>query len=114
MEGTPYEAHLILNDLILLAQKQKDMGKVKKYVFQDVKLYKDYKDELKERWEGTLPQIITFEIYVYLLEREGKIDEALKLAKWIKKEGISYPYYDRVKERLQGKLKNRGEDISSI
>lgn len=114
MEGTSYEAHLILNDLILLAQKQKDMGKVKKYVFQDVKLYKDYKDELKERWEGTLPQIITFEIYVYLLEREGKIDEALKLVEWIKKEGISYPYYDRVKERLQGKLKNRGEDISSI
>ncbi|GAB6065765.1 hypothetical protein JCM9492_08570 [Aquifex pyrophilus] len=109
MEGTPYEAHLILNDLILLAQKQKDLEKVKKYVLKDVELYEEYKDELRERWGGTLPQIMAFEVYVYLLEREGKIKEALELVQWIKKEGITYPYYEQVKERLLSKLRDSGE-----
>ena len=109
MEGTPYEAHLILNDLILLAQKLRDFEKVKKYVMMDVELYPEYKEELRERWGGKLPQITSFEIYVYLLEREGKIKEALDLVEWIKKEGITYPYYDEVKERLLSKLQESSQ-----
>ena len=104
MEGTPLEAHMILNDLILLAQNKRDPKKVKEYVLKDIELYPEYKEELKERWGGKLPQIIAFEIYVYLLEKEGKIKEALELVEWIKKEGITYPFYEEVKERLLSKL----------
>ncbi|NPB08349.1 MAG: hypothetical protein GXN96_05415 [Aquificae bacterium] len=105
MEGSPLEAHMLLNDLILLAQKERDLEKVKKYVLMDVELYPRYREELRRRWGGTLPQITAFEIYVYLLEREGKIREALELVEWIKKEGITYPYYDEVKERLTKALR---------
>jgi len=105
MEGSPLEAHMLLNDLILLAQKEKDLEKVKKYVLKDVELYPKYKEELKEKWGGQLPQIMAFEIYVYLLEREGKVKEALELVEWIKREGITYPYYEEVKERLIKALK---------
>ncbi|NPA32310.1 MAG: hypothetical protein GXO04_01650 [Aquificae bacterium] len=106
MEGSPYEAHLILNDLILLAQKEKNLEKVKRYVLRDVELYEEYKDELRRRWGGSLPQIMAFEIYVYLLEREGKVREALELVEWIKREGITYPYYEEVKKRLTSKVKS--------
>ncbi|HIQ31273.1 MAG TPA: hypothetical protein EYH49_03805, partial [Aquifex aeolicus] len=33
----------------------------------------------------------TFEVYVYLLEREGKVREALELVEFMKKEGIPLP-----------------------
>jgi len=49
---------------------------------------------------------MAFEIYVYLLEKEGKVKEALELVEWIKREGITYPYYEQVKERLIGKLES--------
>ena len=104
MEGTPLEAHLILNDLILLAQKLKDFEKIKRYCEEDIKLYPDYKETLKERSGRELPQINAFEVYVYLLEREGKIKEALELVEFIKREGIAYPYYEEVKKRLEEKL----------
>lgn len=104
MEGTPLEAHLILNDLILLAQKLKDFEKIKRYCEEDIKLYPDYKDVLRERSGGELPQINAFEVYVYLLEREGKVREALDLVEFIKREGIAYPYYEEVKRRLEEKL----------
>ncbi len=111
IEGTPLEAHMILNDLILLAQSKRDFEKVRKYVLKDVELYPEYRDELRGKWGGTLPQIIAFEIYVYLLEREGKVKEALDMVEWIKKEGITYPYYDEVKERLISKLgENSGQN----
>ena len=112
MEGTPLEAHMILNDLILLAQNKRDFEKVREYVLKDVELYPQYKEELRQRWGGTLPQIMAFEIYVYLLEREGKIKEALDMVEWIRKEGITYPFYDEVKERLLSKLRETSEQSS--
>ncbi len=108
-EGTPYEAHLIYNDLLLLSQRIKDFDRMKRYCEEDIKIYPHYKEELKRRWGGKLPQINTFEVYVYLLEREGKVEEALKLIEFIKKEGITYPYYEEVKERLLGKIGHEGK-----
>lgn len=110
MEGTPYEAHLILNDLILLAQKVKDFDKMKRYCEEDVRLYPEYKEELKDRSGGKLPQINSFEVYVYILEREGKVQEALRLVEFIRKEGITYPYYEEVRERLLKKLGHEGNE----
>ena len=107
-EGTPYEAHLIYNDLLLLSQKLRDFEKMKKYCEEDIKLYPQYKEELKKRWGGKLPQINTFEVYVYLLEREGRIREALEFVEFIRREGITYPYYEEVKERLLGKIGDEG------
>ncbi len=104
MEGSPYEAHLILNDLLLLSQKLKDFEKMKKYCKEDIELYPQYKEELKAKNMNTLPQINTFEVWVYLLEREGKVKEALDFVEYIRQEGITYPYYEEVKERLEGKL----------
>ena len=109
MEGTPLEAHMILNDLILLAQKLKDFEKIRTYCEEDVRLYPEYKEALKERSGGQLPQINAFEVMVYLLEREGKIREALDLVEFIKNERIAYPYYEEVKKRLQEKLKDEGD-----
>ena len=106
MEGTPYEAHLILNDLVLLAQRLKDFEKMKRYCERDVALYEEYKEELKDRNGGNLPQLNSFEVYVYLLEREGKVKEALEMVEFIKKEGIAYPHYDSVKKRLLEKLRD--------
>ncbi len=110
MGGTPYEEHLILNDLVLLAQKLKDFEKMKAYCSRDVELFPHYKEELKDRNGGQLPQINSFEVMVYLLEREGKVKEALELVERIKKEGITYPYYDKVKERLLSKLSDEGKE----
>ncbi len=110
MEGTPYEEHLILNDLLLLAQKMKDFEKMKAYSDRDVNLFPQYKEELKRRGGGQIPQINSFEVKVYLLEREGKIKEALELVERIKNEGITYPYYDKVKERLLSKLSNEEKE----
>lgn len=103
-EGTPYEAHLILNDLVLLSQRLKDFEKMKRYCERDIELYPQYKEELKSRNMNTLPQINSFEVWVYLLEREGKIKEALDFVEYIRKEGITYPYYEEVKNRLTEKL----------
>ncbi|RLJ71585.1 hypothetical protein BCF55_1891 [Hydrogenivirga caldilitoris] len=106
MEGTPLEEHFILNDLVLLAQKLKDFDKMKVYCEKDIELFPEYKDALAERSGGQLPQINAFEVYVYLLEREGKVKEALELVERIKEEGITYPYYDEVSKRLTEKLKD--------
>ncbi len=111
-EGTPYEAHLILNDLVLLAQKLRDFEKIKKYSKMDVDLYPEYKEELKERNGGSLPQINSFEVYMYMLEREGKIKEALELLEFMKKEGISYPFYEETRKRLLSKLEGEKDENS--
>jgi tetratricopeptide (TPR) repeat protein len=104
MEGTPYEAHLILNDLLLLAQKLKDFEKMKEFCRKDIELYPLYREELRSRNMGSLPQINSFEVWVYLLEREGKIQEALDFIEFIRRENIAYPYYEEVKKRLEDKL----------
>jgi hypothetical protein len=107
-EGTPYEAHLIYNDLLILAQKLRDFEKMKRYCEEDIKLYPLYREELRRRCGGVIPQINTFEVYVYLLEREGKLREALEFLEFIRREGITYPYYEEVKGRLTGKLGDEG------
>ncbi len=106
VEGTAYEAHLILNDLILLSQKLRDFERIKAYCHKDIQLYNEYKDELISRNGGTLPQINSFEVWVYMLERKGKIKEALDFVEHIRREGIPYPYYEEVKGRLLKKLKD--------
>ena len=106
MEGSPYEAHLILNDLLLLAQKEKDFESMKRYCQMDIELFPSYKEEIKAVGGGRIPQLNTFEVMVYLLEREGRAEEALELAERMVREGITYPYYEQVKERLTKKLRD--------
>ena len=91
MSDSPLTSHFILNDLLLLAQKLKDFDRMKRYCEEDIELYPQYKEELLNRSGGRLPQINTFEVYVYLLEREGKVREALELVEFMKKEGIPLP-----------------------
>ena len=110
MEGTPYEEHLILNDLLLLAQKLGDFEAMERYCKRDIELFPQYRDELERRWGGKIPQLNTFEVMVYLLERKGKVREALELAEFMKREGITYPYYEDVKKRLLEKLKDEGRE----
>ena len=110
MEGSPYEAHLILNDLLLLAQKEKDFESMKRYCKMDVELFPRYRDEIKRLNGGEIPQLNTFEVMVYLLEREGKIKEALDLADRMVREGITYPYYEQVRGRLLEKLRDEREE----
>jgi len=113
MEGTPYEEHLILNDLLVLAQKEKDLEGMERYCKRDIEIFPLYKDELRQRWNGTIPQLLTFETMVYLLERKGRIQEALKLVERMKEEGITYPYYHEVKERLLIRLKDEEKKQAS-
>jgi len=110
MEGTPYEEHLILNDLLLLAQRIKDFDAMERYCRRDIEIYPLYRDDLRDRWGGKLPQLNTFEVMVYLLERKGKLKEALELADFMVKEGITYPYYEEVKKRLLSKIRNEGKE----
>ncbi len=110
MEGSPYEAHLILNDLLLLAQKEKDFDSMKRYCQMDIELFPSYKEEIKAVGGGKIPQLNTFEVMVYLLEREGKIKEAIELAERMVREGITYPYYEQVRERLTKKLQDAGKE----
>ncbi len=106
MDGSPLEAHLILNDLVLLSQKLRDFQRVKRYCEEDIKLFPEYKEELKVFSGGRLPQINSFEVYVYLLEREGKIEEALNLLEYMRREGIDCPYYGEIRKRLLSKTKD--------
>ncbi len=98
MEGTPIEAHMILNDLLLLAQKEKDFEKMETYARWDVELFEDYKETLKDKNGGSLPHINSFDVLLYLLERKGRYEEALKLISFMEKESV--PYYQEAKERI--------------
>lgn len=100
IEGTPYEAHLILNDLVLLAQKLKDFEKMEKYAQLDVDLFQEYAEELKEKNGGRFPQINSFEVLIYLKERKGDIEGALSLLDRMISLGIPHPFADEVRQRL--------------
>ncbi len=100
MEGTPLEAHLILNDLIVLSQKLGDPERIRKYCEEDLRLLPECRDELRKRSGGGLPRIVSVEIYVYLLEREGKRDEALRFLERMKEEGVVPPHYEDIRTRL--------------
>ncbi len=101
-EGTPYEAHLILNDLVLLAQNIKDFEKAKTYSKMDLDLFEDYKDHLKTN-NGNI-HINSLDVYIYLLEKEGKFREALDLLEDFKNKGVEVLFYEDVKKRLQSKV----------
>ncbi len=95
-----YEKHLILNDLVMLAQRLKDFEKMELYAKMDVELFDSYKEELRNRRGGSLPQINSYELLVYLLERRGRKKEALELLERLHEEGVVHPYYEEVKKRL--------------
>ncbi|MEJ5339045.1 MAG: hypothetical protein ACK42C_09010 [Aquificaceae bacterium] len=95
-----FERHLILNDLLMLSQKLKDFERMEKYARMDLELFEDYKEELKERNGGTLPQINSYELMVYLLERKGDRTSALELLERLHQEGVPHPFYEEVKKRL--------------
>ncbi len=102
MEGTPFEAHLILNDLVMLAQKLKDMEKAGMYAEKDLELFKDYEEEIKRRHQRV--HLNSLEFYVYFLERQGKVERALKVLDEFKARGVEHTFYEDVKERLQRKI----------
>ncbi len=100
LSESPYEKHLILNDLLMLSQKLKDFDRMEKYARMDLELFEDYKEELKERNGGSLPQINAYELIVYLFERKGDKALALELLERFHKEGVPHPFYQEVKQRL--------------
>ncbi len=97
-----YEKHLILNDLVILAQKLKDLEKLGNYAHMDLELFEEYKETLREKGGGKLPQINSYEIMVYLLERKGEKEKALNLLERLHYEGVPHPFYQEVKKRLEG------------
>jgi len=99
-EGTAYEEHLILNDLLLLYQKRRDFEKMEQVAKRDVELFPEYVEELRKRNNGQIPQIYSFELLVYLFERKGDIPSALECIKKMKSFGIPYPQEEEVLKRL--------------
>ncbi len=102
MDGTPYEAHLILNDLVMLAQKIKDLEKAGMYAEKDLELFKDYEEEVKLGNQRIY--LNSLEFYIYFLEKQGKVEQALKVLEEFKAKGVEHPFYENVKERLQRKI----------
>lgn len=100
LSESPYEKHLILNDLLMLAQKQKDFEKMERYAILDLDLFDQYSETLKEKNSGSLPQINSYEVMVYLLERKGQKLQALELLERFRKLGVPHPFYEDVKQRL--------------
>ncbi|MCS7277537.1 MAG: hypothetical protein NZ531_01675 [Aquificaceae bacterium] len=97
-----YEKHLILNDLLLLSQKLKDFERMERYALMDLNLFQEYKERLREKNGGSLPQISSYELMVYILERNGEREKALELLEKFHIEGVPHPFYEEVKKRLQG------------
>lgn len=96
-----YEKHLILNDLVMLSQKLKDFERMERYASMDLELFDEYKETLKER-AGSMPQINSYELMVYLLERKGEKQKALELLERLHRDGVPHFFYEEVKKRLQG------------
>ncbi|MCX8163905.1 MAG: hypothetical protein N3D14_00745 [Aquificaceae bacterium] len=96
-----YEKHLILNDLLLLYQKIRDLEKMEKYALMDLELFEEYKERLKEKKGGIMPQLNSYELMVYLLEKKGERERALELLEKLRTEGVPHPFYEEVKNRLK-------------
>jgi hypothetical protein len=103
MEGTPLEAHMILNDLVILAQKEKDYNKMETYAKADIELFEDYKESLKEKEGGSLPHLNSFDLMLYLLERMGEYAKAMELLSYMESQSI--PVYPETKKRLTEKVR---------
>ncbi len=99
MEGTAYEEHLILMDLLVLYRKQGRIEDIKQICKRDIELFPAYKEELKRKNRGKLPFIPSFEIYIYILEKEGKYKEAQDLRNYMCNEGI--PQGDKIGEECK-------------
>ncbi|MEN3028296.1 MAG: hypothetical protein ABDH29_03555 [Aquificaceae bacterium] len=97
----PYEKHLILNDLLMLYQKLRDFDRMERYALMDLQLFEDYRDKLRDRMGGSLPQLSSYELLVYILERKGEKGKALEILEKFHKEGIPHPFYEKVRERLK-------------
>ncbi|MCS6998331.1 MAG: hypothetical protein NZL86_02925 [Aquificaceae bacterium] len=97
----PYEKHLILNDLLMLYQKLRDFDSMERYALIDLQLFEDYKDKLRDRMGGSLPQLNSYELLIYILERKGEKTKALELLEKFHKEGVPHPFYQEVRERLK-------------
>ncbi|MCS7262932.1 MAG: hypothetical protein N3C13_03620 [Aquificaceae bacterium] len=97
----PYEKHLILNDLLMLSQKLKDFEKMEKYALMDLELFEDYREKLQEKNGGRLPQLNSYELMVYLLEKKGEKEKALELLEKFHAVGVPHPFYEEVKKRLR-------------
>jgi len=103
MEGTPLEAHMILNDLVILAQKEKDYNKMETYAKADIELFEDYKESLKEKEGGSMPHLNSFDLMLYLLERRGEYAKAMELLSYMESQSI--PVYPETKKRLTEKVR---------
>lgn len=99
-----YEKHLILNDLVMLSQKLKDFERMERYATMDVELFEEYAEELRQKSGGQLPQINSYEVLLYLLERKGEKERALHLLEDFNLKGVPHPYYEQVRQRLEGGL----------
>ncbi len=100
MEGSFYEEHLLLNDLVLLYQRLKDLSKMEEFSRRDVELFEKYKKELFGKTESGFMQVNSFNIYIYVLEKKGEKGRALKVLEYALSEGISIPFADDIKRRL--------------
>jgi len=100
-EGTPYEEHLILNDLLLLYQKLRDFRRMEEISRRDVELFERYKEELFRRHKNSPPQVNSFSVYIYMLERKGKKEEALKVLDYAISEGLFVPFAEEIRKRLR-------------
>ncbi len=103
MEGTPYEEHLILNDLLLLYQKLKNFTKMEEVSRRDVELFDQYKEELFRRYKNSQPQVNSFSVYIYMLERKGKKEEALRVLDYALSKGLFIPFAEDIRKRLMVK-----------
>ncbi|MFN3813745.1 MAG: hypothetical protein ACK4SM_03890 [Aquificaceae bacterium] len=102
MGGKALETHMILNDLVILAQKQKSYDKMERYSKADVELFPEYEEKLRELNNGILPPLNSFYIYLYILERKWEIKKAWDLLSYMEERGI--PFYDETKRRIEKKL----------
>ncbi len=102
MEGTPYEEHLILNDLVLLSQKMKDFERMEEFSKRDVELFERYKEELFKRAGNFPPHVNSFSVYIYILERKGEKEKALEILEYALSEGVFIPYAEDIRKRLTG------------
>lgn len=100
LSQSPYEKHLILNDLVMLAQKLKDFERMERYAKMDLELFEEYKEDLRKRNGNILPQINSYELMVYLLERKGDKKSAFDILERYHSEGVPHPFYEEVKKRL--------------
>ncbi len=102
MDGEALEDHMILNDLVILAQKQKDYEKMERYSKADVDLFPEYEEKLRRSNKGVIPALNSFDVYIYILEKKGEVERAWGILSYMEERGI--PFYEETKKRIGEKL----------